>query len=100
VPQLPPKQNKASGKRIRLGDDVSIDVAAEHRGRTYVTEVRRRGDVRLTIGAVVPRGSEIRSVTLDGDRVRPELVRTARGLEIQVGAGSDEGTSRLVVRLG
>ena len=32
------------------------------RGKTYLTEVRRRGDVRLTIGAVVPRGSEIRSV--------------------------------------
>ena len=98
VPQLPPKQDKASGKRIRLGDDVSIDVAAQHRGHTYVTEVRRRGDVRLTIGAVLPRGSKIRSVTLDGDRVRPDLVRTARGLEVRVGAGSGDGSSKLVIR--
>jgi hypothetical protein len=86
VPQLPPGQNEASGKRIRLGE-TSIDVSAERRGRTYVTEVRRRDDLRLTVGAVVPPGSKVRSVTLDGDRVRPNLVRTARGLEVRVGAG-------------
>ena len=74
-------------------------MSAERRGRTYVTEVRRRDDLRLTIGAVVPPGSRIRSVTLDGDRVRPDLVRTSRGLEVRVGAGSDTGTSRLVIRL-
>ncbi len=99
VPQLPPNQDKASGKRIRLGDDASIDVAASRRGNTYVTEVRRHGDVRLTIGAVVPRESEIRSVTLDGDRARPDLVRTARGLEVRVNAGSGDGAARLVIRL-
>ncbi|HWJ53534.1 MAG TPA: glycogen debranching protein, partial [Propionibacteriaceae bacterium] len=99
VPQLPPGQHQASGKRIRLGDDVSVDVAASHRGHTYVTEVRRHGDVRLTIGAVLPRGSKIKSATLDGDRVRPDLVQTARGLEIQVSAGSGDGSSKLVVRL-
>ena len=99
VPQLPPNQDKASGKRIRLGDDASIDVAASRRGNTYVTEVRRHGDVRLTIGAVVPRESEIRSVTLDGDRARPGLVRTARGLEVRVNAGSGDGAARLVIRL-
>jgi hypothetical protein len=47
----------------------------------------------------VPPGSKVRSVTLDGDRVRPNLVRTARGLEVRVGAGSKDGTSRLVIRL-
>ena len=98
VPQLPPEQDRASAKRIRLGDDVSIDVAAEHRGTTYVTEVRRRGDVRLTIGAVLPAGSEVRSVTLDGERVQPDLVVTSRGLEVQVGAGPGHGASRLVIQ--
>jgi hypothetical protein len=98
VPQLPPRQHKASGKRIQLGE-TSIDVAAERRSKTYVTEVRRRTALRLTIGAVVPPGSKIRSVSLDGDRVRYDLVRTARGLEVRVGAGSGDGTSKLVVRL-
>ncbi|HEV2928060.1 MAG TPA: glycogen debranching protein, partial [Propionibacteriaceae bacterium] len=98
VPQLPPRQREASGKRIQLGE-TSIDVAAEHRGKTYVTEVRQHDALRLTIGAVVPPGSKIRSITLDGDRVRPDLVRTARGLEVRVAAGNDAGKSTLVVRI-
>lgn len=98
VPQLPRDQREASGRRIRLGSEVRIDVAARHQGDTYRTEVRRRGDVRLTIGVVVPRGSTIRSVRLDGDRVEPRLVRTARGLEVRVAAGYGSGTSKLVVR--
>jgi hypothetical protein len=98
VPQLPPQQNEASARRIRLGDELSIDVAAERRGRTYLTEVRRRGDVRLTIGAVVPPGSRIRSVELDGKRVRDiDLVQTARGLEVRVSAGRGDGLSELRV---
>jgi hypothetical protein len=98
VPQLPPNQHKASGKRIWLGD-TSIDVAVRHQGQNYVTQVRRRDDLRLTIGAVVPPGSKVRSVRLDRDRVRYNLVRTARGLEVRVNAGSDTGISKLVVRL-
>jgi hypothetical protein len=98
VPQLPSRQQKASGQRIQLGE-TSIDVTAAHRGKTYVTEVRRRDDLRLTIGAVVPPGSKIRSVMLDGERVRYDLVRTARGLEVRAAAGNGDGRSRLVVRL-
>jgi hypothetical protein len=99
VPQLPPDQRAASARRIRLGDDVSIDVSAKRQGKTYLTEVRRRGDVRLTIGAVVPRGSDIRSVRLDGERVKADLVRTARGLEVRVSAGRASGVSKLRVAL-
>jgi hypothetical protein len=98
VPQLPPRQPKASGKRIRLGDDAGVDVRAERRGRTYLTEVRRHGEVRLTIGTVLPAGSKIRSVTLNGKRVRPDLVRTARGLEVGVAAGN-RANSTLIVRI-
>ena len=97
VPQLPPDQPVASVKRVRLGDKVSVDVAARRQGDSYLTEVRRRGDVRLTIGAVVPRGSEIRSVRLDGKRVKADLVSTARGLEVRVSAGRGNGLSRLRV---
>jgi hypothetical protein len=99
VPQLPPKQREASAKRIRLGDDVSVDVTAKRQGKNYVTEVRRRGDVRLVIGVVVPRGSEIRSVRLDRERVEANLVRTARGLEVRVSAGPGDGLSRLRVAI-
>ena len=100
VPQLPPDQRVASARRIRLGDDLSIDVSAKRQGKkTYVTEVRRRGDVRLTIGAVVPRGSEIRSVRLDGKRVEADLVSTARGLEVRVPASRGDGLSRLRIAI-
>ncbi len=99
VPQLPRDQRSASAKRIRLGNDLSIDVAAKRSGKTYLTDVRRRGDVRLTIGAVVPRGSEIRSVRLDGKRVRADLVSTAHGLEVRVAAGRGSGGSQLRVTL-
>ena len=99
VPQLPPDQGTASAQRIMLGDDRSMDVSATRQDKTYFTEVRRRGDVRLTIGAVVPVGSEIRTVQLDGKRVRAALVRTTRGLEVQVPAGRGSGISELRVTL-
>ncbi len=99
VPQLPPDQGEASARGIRLGDELSIAVAAKRKGTTYTTEVRRSGEARLAIGAVVPRGSDIRSVRLDGQRVKPTLVRTARGLEVRVRVGLGSGTSKLVVRL-
>ena len=99
APQLPPDQGTASAQRIMLGDDLSIDVSAKRQGKTYLTEVRRRGDVRLTIGAVVPLGSQIGSVQLDGKRVRADLVPTARGLVVQVAAGRGSGVSKLQVTL-
>ena len=85
VPQLPPDQRRGVGASGSGWATTSASTwRRSGRARTYVTEVRRRGDVRLTIGAVVPRGSEIRSVRLDGERVRADLVRTARGLEVRV----------------
>jgi len=84
---------------VRLGDEVSIDVAAKRQGQNYVTEVRRRGDVRRVIGVVVPQNSEIRSVRLDGERVDATLVRTARGLEVRVSAGRGSGVAELRVTI-
>ncbi len=98
VPQLPPGQQKASAQRVLLGNS-SIDVDARRSGRTYTTEVYRRGTVRLVLGAVVPPGSTIRSVRLDGERVEPTLVRTARGLEVRVAAGRGTGLSTVEVSL-
>ena len=96
VPQVPEGQTRASGKKIMLGTR-SLDVTAVHSGSRYATTVTRHGRVGLTIGAVLPRGAIIRSATLDGRRVSPRLVSTARGLEARVPLGVGEGRSRLVL---
>ena len=90
-------QTSASGHRIRDGDG-SVDVVAGHRGSTYTTEVTRHGRTALTIGAVLPDGTEVRSVRVDGRTVDARLVDTARGLEVRVPLGAGSGTDELVVR--
>lgn len=94
VPQVPVGQTVASATKIKLGSS-SIDVAAEHRDTRYTTTVTRRARVALTIGAVLPAGSRLASATLDGQAVRPRLVRTARGLEARVRIPAGRGTSVL-----
>ena len=99
VPQLPEDQPRAAVRNLRLGSS-SIDVRAVRDGSRYVTTVLRNAKVSLTIGAVVPAGSTLQSVRLDGHLVRYRLVATARGLEVRVAAGDGRGLSRLVVELG
>ena len=96
VPQLPNGQRSASGRDIRLGSG-SIDVSASYRGKRLVTEVTRDLRVGLTIGAVLPRGTKIRSVRLDGRQVEPNLQRTARGWEATVNVRPGQGDSKLVI---
>ncbi len=96
VPQIPAGQTRAAGRDIRLGKD-SIDVAARHSGRAYSTTVTRHGRLTLTVGAVLPRGSKIRTATLDGRRARVRLSTTARGTEATVAVPAGRGTSRLVI---
>lgn len=98
VPQLPVGQTEASGRRIRVGTG-SVDVSAKHQGKTWTTVVTRNGRTNLTLGAVLPGGSRIASMTLDGTKVAPTLTRTARGLEATARAGTGSGTSTVVVVL-
>ena len=97
VPQIPAGQTRASGTDIRLGDG-SIDVAAQRNGKRYTTRVVRDGRVALTIGAVVSTRA-VASATLDGRRVTPSVVRTARGWEATVAVRPGQGTSTLVLTL-
>ena len=97
VPQLPPGQTRAEGRSIRLGKG-AVDVRAERSGRRYVTTVRT-DDLRLhdlRVGATLPRGTKVDSVTLDGRRVRRPIVReTNRGVEVTV--RTDDGRHTVVV---
>ena len=92
VPQLPSDAPIAADD-IRLGDG-SVDVAAARYGKRYVTKVdTHKVDLRrLRIGHTLPRGSDVRSVKLDGRRVDWRERRTNRGLEVSVRAHGDDHT--------
>ena len=95
VPQLPPDQRAASAKRIRLGDDVSIDVAAKRAGQDLPDRgpaPRRRAADHRCRGAARRRRSGRSAWT--AKRVRADLVSTARGLEVRVAGRSWLGRSR------
>ena len=94
MPQLP-SSAPIAGRDIRLGKG-SIDVAASRDGRRYRTEVDTDVKLRkLLIGHTLPRGSQVRSVWLDGRRARWESRTTNRGLEVTVLTG--RGDHKLVV---
>jgi hypothetical protein len=86
VPQVPPGSPGLSAENIRLGDG-SVDVSADHDGKTYTTSVSKFVTAKLTIGHTIPRGAEVASVTLNGDPVEDYRVReTNRGKEVLVDA--------------
>ena len=83
VPQ-PPGSAPIAGTNIRLGSSGSVDVSAQHAGRTFTTTVTVHAPVRLSIGATVPSGAHVDSVRLDGRRVSGDERDTNRGLEVTV----------------
>jgi hypothetical protein len=97
VPQIPDGQSSASGTGIALGTG-SVDVSASRSATVLTTTVTRSGSVALTIGAVLPAGKHVTSVTLGGAAVPYTVVATARGQEVLVSAGTS-GTARLEVRI-
>ncbi|MFL6074212.1 MAG: hypothetical protein ACJ73S_12515, partial [Mycobacteriales bacterium] len=97
VPQLPPGQNRIAGGDIRVGAG-SVDVTATRSGDTLRTAVDAGVRCRLTLGAVLPAGASVVSVSLDGHRADYRLVRTARGTEVQVSTTSGHHVLTLRVR--
>ncbi|MFL6145343.1 MAG: hypothetical protein ACJ72N_26225 [Labedaea sp.] len=97
VPQVPQGQRDVSGRDIRLGDG-SVDVSAARDNRQLRTTVRTEGlRVDLTVGAVLPAGKSVSSVTLNGRAAHFSVVHTSRGDEVRVRA--DGRSSILVVNL-
>jgi hypothetical protein len=96
VPQLPPGQGKVAGKAIRIGAG-SIDVTATRSGKMLRTDVVRNLRLTLTAGVVLPARSGVVHATLDGRRITPVLVETARGTEAVVTLPPGTGATSLVV---
>jgi hypothetical protein len=99
VSQLP-SDAPIAGRDIRLGGGKLDLVAASRQGREYRTTVDTgsAGVRDLVIGHVLPPGSRVESVRLDGRRVDWRESETTRGLEVTVKARP--GERRLVVRSG
>ncbi len=100
VPQLPEGQSRIGATAIRLGNG-KADVRAERKGKRYTTTVTvdasKVSDLR--VGATLPAGEEVDTVTLDGERVKKPTVReTNRGVEVTVPA-SRSGTHTVVVTM-
>ena len=104
VSQVPTGQRRVAGRHILLGDrllgdDAQIAVQARRTRTSLRTEVRLdRVGTRLTIGHVLPAGSRVRGVWLDGDEVDWRIVPTARGRELV--ADTTDGRHTLTIRLG
>jgi hypothetical protein len=87
IPQVPDGQPGVEGSDIRLGNRGSIDVSAIRNGKTYTTRVNatRTPGKQLTLGAVLPDGSQVASVELDGKTIHNADVQdTNRGVEVTV----------------
>jgi hypothetical protein len=99
TPQVPPYQHAIAGRGIRVGDR-SVDVVAAHRGKRYETRVVNRFTQlrRVTVGATLPAGASVRSVTFDGRRVGVRTRTTNRGLEVLVRTPRVLGHHKLVVK--
>jgi hypothetical protein len=97
VPQVPDGQTSVAGSDILVGSG-HVDVSATHAGKTLTVTVDAAVSTKLTLGAVLPAGSKVASVTLDGGNTGAQRVTTARGDEVLVKPGS-AGKHTLVVTL-
>jgi hypothetical protein len=99
VPQLPPGQKSVSGKDIRVGDRGSADVSATLSGNRLTTTVHLdRTRAALTVGAVLPPGTQTAKVTYNGKPVHYQVVRTTRGTEVHAAVGHRSGTLTVTFR--
>jgi len=99
VPQLP-STAPIAGRDIRLGRGELDLVAASRDGNRYRTRIDTGSAKvkRLLLGHTLPRGSTVRSVTLDGERVDWDERLTNRGVEVTV--ETKRGDHTLVVHSG
>jgi hypothetical protein len=82
TPQVPQGQPRVVGANIRVGRG-AVDVGATRSGRTYITAVQLGVRVeRFLIGHTLPRDARVKSVRLDGKKVRFRTRLTNRGLEV------------------
>ncbi len=96
IPQVPAGQPSVAGQNIMLGKG-SADVSASVSGKQLRTDVKLTGSrLALTIGAVLPSGGTVKSVSLNGHSASYDLVQTTRGTEVHVSVDSASPSSLLI----
>ncbi len=83
LPSVPPGQSTISGTAIRVGAG-TIDVTATHSGNTWTTTVTSRLTCALHVGATLPAGSNVQSVTLNGVAAAYQVRDTNSGRQVLV----------------
>jgi hypothetical protein len=83
VPEVPSSWPALSVSSLQVGA-ASLGVKASRQPGSYQTEVTGAGSLSLTIGAVLPAGAAVHTVTLDGHPVHYQLVSSSRGTAVEV----------------
>jgi hypothetical protein len=83
LPSVPPGQSSVSGSNIRIGSG-TIDVTATHSGNSWTTTVTSRLSCALHVGATLPAGSTVQSVTLNGAPATFKVRDTNSGRQVFV----------------
>ncbi len=83
LPAIPADQSSVSGNAIRVGSG-TINVAATHTGNSWTTTVTSHLSCTLHVGATLPAGSAIQSVTLNGAKVKYTVRDSNAGRQVFV----------------
>jgi hypothetical protein len=97
VPEVPGSWPRLSVSDLRVGRDRLAETASQS-GGSYRTVVSGARGLVLTIGAVLPAGSKVGSVTLNGGPAHYRLVPGHRGLAVEVTVARPSGQQVLTVR--
>ncbi|MBV8586993.1 MAG: hypothetical protein JO308_11955, partial [Verrucomicrobia bacterium] len=85
IPNLPDSWPSLSVDNLRVGDD-TIAVTATRNGGQLTASVTGVREYHVQIGVVVPPGTSVQQVTLNGAGVSYQLQTTTRGQEVVVSA--------------
>ncbi|MEO8954808.1 MAG: glycogen debranching protein, partial [Ktedonobacteraceae bacterium] len=84
LPNVPSGQTTVSGTAIRVGSG-TINVTATHSGKSWTTTVTSHGNsCTMHVGATLPSGSTVQSVTLNGSPATYVIRDTNAGREVFV----------------
>ncbi len=98
LPSVPSGQSTISGSAIRIGIG-TIDVTATHSGNSWSTTVTSRLSCSLNVGATLPAGSTVQSVTLNGASTAYVVRDTNSGRQVFVST-SCGSTAKVTVTTG